>query len=134
MQQMSNGPGNKGPEQNGARGTPTAGDIPDDDLIASITVAYPRGATECLPGPGNEHVSLPLAALVPADQVGRTRQEQPSLQWYLPSVTPCPVMLTVIDDRPGKPLLEVTLPPPRSLGVQRVRWGRLGNLPGRGEN
>jgi hypothetical protein len=119
----------KGAEQElPSRDNQTTTGFPEDELMASITVVYVRGANACFPeshaGEGNG--ALPLAILAPANWIGRTLHEQPSLHWYLPSLTPCPIVFTVIDGRPGKPLLEVTLPPPRSPGVQRVRLADYG--------
>jgi hypothetical protein len=97
-------------------------EFPRDELVASVIVSYLRGADQCIRG--NEE--LPLAVFAPVSQIGRTLQEQPSLYWYLPNLTPCSVILTVIDGRPGKPLLEATLSPSQSPGVQSVHLADYG--------
>jgi hypothetical protein len=62
-----------------------------------------------------------VAVLAPTDHVGLTLQEQPSLYWYLSAATRCQVEVTVTDEQAVQPLLNITLRPPLSPGVQRVR-------------
>jgi len=59
--------------------------------------------------------------LAPADHVGLTIDEQPSLYWYLSGAVTCPIAVTLIDEQTVQPLLEITLSPPVSPGVQRLR-------------
>jgi Domain of Unknown Function (DUF928) len=81
-----------------------------------------RGTTTCLSGdPGNEHTALMLSVLAPADHIGLTVHEQPSLYWYLSAPTDCQVEVTLTDEQAVEPLLELSLSPPINSGVQRVR-------------
>lgn len=98
---------------------PSGAGAPVGILVANV----PRGAHDCLPGgsAGTENESLTLAVLAPVDHVGLTIHDQPSLYWYLSDPVTCPIIFTVIDDHTVQPLLEVTLSPPTSPGVQRVQ-------------
>lgn len=81
-----------------------------------------RGAKTCLAGDFRDgSTTLMLSVLVPADHVGLTVQEQPSLYWYLSAATSCPVEVTLTDGQAVEPLLDLRLNPPINPGVQRVR-------------
>ncbi len=81
-----------------------------------------RGANICLAtGPGKTNATLTLSVLAPADHVGLTVQEQPSLYWYLSATTTCQVEVTLTDEQTVEPLLELKLDPPTTPGLQRVR-------------
>lgn len=60
-----------------------------------------------------------LYVLVP-DHVGLTKDEQPTLLWYLSKPTSLPLEFTLVDSRAIKPLLEKQLSPPAKPGVQRI--------------
>ena len=81
-----------------------------------------RGANVCLASNfrgGN--TTLTLSVLAPADHVGLTVQEQPSLYWYLSAATSCRVEVTLTDEQAIEPMLELSLGPPTTAGLQRVR-------------
>lgn len=81
-----------------------------------------RGADICLAaGLGKKNTTLTLSVLAPADHVGLTVQEQPSLYWYLSAATNCQVEVTLTDEQTVEPLLELKLDPPTTPGLQRVR-------------
>jgi len=60
-----------------------------------------------------------IYVLVP-DHVGLTKDEQPSLYWYLSKTTTLPLVFTLLDTRAIKPMLETPLKPPTQSGVQRI--------------
>lgn len=66
-----------------------------------------------------------LSALAP-NHTGTTTTDQPSLYWYISSVTPYPVEVTVVDSQGADPLLEKRLSPPGAPGVQRIRLADYG--------
>ncbi len=66
-----------------------------------------------------------LSALAP-NHTGLTAGDQPSLYWYISSVTQYPVELTVADPQGADPLLETRVPPPSQPGVQRIRLADYG--------
>jgi len=81
-----------------------------------------RGTTTCLSGdPGNENTALTLSVLAPADHIGLTVHEQPSLYWYLSAPAGCQIEVTLTDEQAVEPLLDLNLSPPIKPGVQRVR-------------
>jgi len=61
-----------------------------------------------------------IEALVP-ELAGWTLEEQPVLYWYLSEVTDVRTDLVVMSVDPMETLLETTLPPSESAGIQRVR-------------
>jgi hypothetical protein len=61
-----------------------------------------------------------LSALVP-DESGLTANEQPSLYWFISTVTTLPVEVTISDPRATEPLLETRVPGPIQPGVHRIR-------------
>ena len=61
-----------------------------------------------------------IEALVP-EQAGWTLQEQPVLYWYLSEATDVRTDLVVMRVDPMETLLETTLPPAESAGIQRIR-------------
>jgi len=86
-----------------------------------------RGTDTCLSGEGgNEHAALTLSVLAPADHIGLTVHEQPSLYWYLSAPAGCQVEVTLTDEQAVEPLLDVTLSPPIKPGVQQVRLADYG--------
>jgi hypothetical protein len=70
---------------------------------------------------GEKNTTLTLSVLAPADHVGLTAQEQPSLYWYLSAATNCQVEVTLTAGQVVEPLLDLRLNPPANPGVQRVR-------------
>lgn len=65
--------------------------------------------------------AVPGVEVLAPDHVGLTVQEQPTLYWYLSSVTPLPIVFTVNDESAVKPLLEQKISAPTRPGIQRVR-------------
>ena len=61
-----------------------------------------------------------LSVLAP-DHSGLTVTEQPSLFWFISSVTSAPVELTVMDPRATEPVFETRISPPVAPGVHRLR-------------
>lgn len=61
-----------------------------------------------------------LSVLAP-DHSGLTITDQPSLYWFISSVTSSPVEVTVMDPRATEPVLETRIPPPVQPGVHRLR-------------
>ena len=61
-----------------------------------------------------------LSALVPDDS-GLTVSEQPSLYWFISSVTTLPVEVAITDPRATQPLLEIRLPAPVQPGMHRIK-------------
>jgi hypothetical protein len=81
-----------------------------------------RGTNTCLAGDFKDgNTTLTLSVLAPADHVGLTAQEQPSLYWYLSAATSCRVEVTLTNEQAVEPLLDFSLSPPTNPGVQRVR-------------
>jgi hypothetical protein len=66
-----------------------------------------------------------LSALAP-NHTGTTSTEQPSLFWYISSVTPYPVEVTVVDPQGADPILEKRISAPGEPGVQRIRLADYG--------
>lgn len=62
----------------------------------------------------------PALYVLAPDHVGLTKDEQPSLFWYLSKTTSLPLEFTFIDSRAVKPLLEKRLASPSRPGVQRI--------------
>jgi len=60
-----------------------------------------------------------LQVLAP-EQTGLTREEQPTLFWYLPAPSEVPVEVTLIDDRSVEPLLEAELGPIDGAGLHAL--------------
>ena len=87
-----------------------------------------RGAPRGRVGGGTRGLAKerPVLSLLVPDHTGLTVQEQPSLFWYLSSLTPYPVEVTIIDDRVIQPLLAKPLNPPAQPGVYRVRLADYG--------
>lgn len=61
-----------------------------------------------------------LSVLAP-DHSGLTVSDQPSLYWFISSVTSSPVEVTVMDPRATEPVLETRIPPPVQPGVHHFR-------------
>ena len=61
-----------------------------------------------------------LSVLAP-DHSGLTVTEQPSLFWFISSVTSAPVELTVMDPQATEPVFETRISPPVAPGVHRLR-------------
>src|SRR3989449_8697887 len=68
----------------------------------------------------------PALYVLAPDHVGFTKDEQPSLFWYLSKSTSLPLEFTLIDSRAVKPILETRLKPPVQAGVQRISLKDLG--------
>ncbi len=58
-----------------------------------------------------------MVALVP-DHVGFTMKSDPSLCWFLSQETSLPLVLTVIEERGIRPVLDVSFPRPGKAGVR----------------
>jgi hypothetical protein len=95
-------------------------------MIAAMPVFVPpnRGSPFTRLGGATRGTStddLPrIEALVP-EEAGWTLEEQPVLYWYLSEVTDLRLDLVVMRVDPMETLLETTLPPPDSAGIQRIR-------------
>jgi hypothetical protein len=86
-----------------------------------------RGTTTCLSGdPRDKNTALTLSLLAPANHIGQTVHEQPSLYWYLSATAGCQVEITLTDEQTVEPLLELHLSPPIKPGVQRVQLADYG--------
>ena len=112
------------PDNRPAAATPTPVYKPPLGLGApsSLVAGGSRGTNTCLAGGFKDgNTTLTLSVLVPADHVGLTVQEQPSLYWYLSAATSCQVEVTLTDGQAVEPLLDLRLSPPANPGVQRVR-------------
>ena len=68
----------------------------------------------------------PALYVLAPDHVGFTKDEQPSLFWYLSKTTSLPLEFTLIDGRAVKPVLETKLKAPAQPGVQRISLKDLG--------
>jgi len=80
-----------------------------------------RGTKACLSDDsGDRNTTLTLSVLTPADHIGLTVHEQPSIYWYLSAETNCRIDLTLTDEQTIEPLLELILSPPIKPGVQRI--------------
>ena len=62
----------------------------------------------------------PALYVLAPDHVGFTKDEQPSLYWYLSKTTSLPLEFTLIDGRAVKPVVETKLKAPAQPGVQRI--------------
>ena len=68
----------------------------------------------------------PALYVLAPDHVGFTKDEQPSLFWYLSKPTSLPLEFTLIDGRAVKPIIETKLKAPAQPGVQRISLKDLG--------
>ena len=68
----------------------------------------------------------PALYVLAPDHVGFTKDEQPSLFWYLSKPTSLPLEFTLIDGRAVKPVIETKLNAPAQPGVQRISLKDLG--------
>ena len=68
----------------------------------------------------------PALYVLAPDHVGFTKDEQPSLYWYLSKTTSLPLEFTLIDGRAVKPVVETKLKAPAQPGVQRISLKDLG--------
>ena len=68
----------------------------------------------------------PALYVLAPDHVGFTKDEQPSLFWYLSKTTSLPVEFTLIDSRAVKPIVETKLKAPAQPGVRRISLKDLG--------
>lgn len=66
-----------------------------------------------------------LSVLAP-DHTGLTVSVQPSLYWFISSLSSFPVELTVVDPRATQPVLEHRIPAPVHPGVHRIRLANYG--------
>lgn len=104
---------------------------PQAGTTAAIVPVYKpplRGAPGGRVGGGTRGVArevFVLSALAP-NHTGLTVSDQPSLYWYISSVAPFPVELTVVDSQADKPLLETRIAAPTRPGVQRIRLADYG--------
>jgi hypothetical protein len=73
---------------------------------------------------GTDH-SFTMSVLAP-NHVGLSAQDQPTLYWFLSKTIDRQIEFTLVDDRSTKVILETTLKPPFSPGVQRVRLSDYG--------
>lgn len=69
-------------------------------------------------GPGREMFVLSVVA---PDHTGLTAVEQPSLYWFVSSLTSSPVEVTVTDPQGTHLLLETRIAPPIQPGLHRIR-------------
>ena len=86
-----------------------------------------RGAPSSRIGGGTRGLIPPrqIWALAP-DHTGLTTREQPSLYWYVAKPVTSYLELTAMNDPAAKPLLELTIAPSPSAGVQRIDLARHG--------
>jgi len=68
----------------------------------------------------------PALYVLAPDHVGFTKDEQPSLFWYLSKTTSLPLEFTLIDSQAIKPMIETKLKAPAQPGVQRISLKELG--------
>ena len=66
-----------------------------------------------------------LSVLAP-DHVGLTAQKQPSLFWFLSTLTEYPAEFTLIEAQTVRPLVERRLEPLKKPGIQRIRLADYG--------
>ena len=78
--------------------------------------SIPRGRV----GGGIRGGDGPALYVLAPDHVGFTKDEQPSLYWYLSKTTSLPLEFTLLDTRAVKPNLETKLKAPTQPGVQRI--------------
>jgi hypothetical protein len=71
---------------------------------------------------GAERELFVLSVLAP-DHTGLTISEQPSLYWFISSLSSFPIEVTVVDPRASQPALETRIAPPIQPGVHRIRLG-----------
>lgn len=74
---------------------------------------------------GSENDAPFLIALVP-DHIAFTIKQDPSLCWYLSTLTSRPLTITVIDSRGIRPVLERALPASRHAGIHCIRLRNYG--------
>ena len=82
----------------------------------------PRGRV----GGGIRGGDAPALYVLAPDHVGFTKDEQPSLYWYLSKTTSLPLEFTLVDTRAIRPLLETRLKSPTQPGVQRIALNDFG--------
>jgi hypothetical protein len=93
-----------------------------------------RGTNTCRSGdPEDRSTVLTVAILAPADHIGLAVHEQPSLYWYLSATAGCQIEVTLTEEQPVEPLLDLNLSPPIKPGIQSVRLADHGVrlIPGR---
>ena len=73
-----------------------------------------RSATDPLPE---------IAVLAPNDHTGLTRDDQPTLYWFISAQTTVPIEFTLIDEEGDEPepLIESRLPRPIAAGLHQIR-------------
>ena len=99
----------------GAQSQVPTGDVPVP-VYKPLKRSIPRGRV----GGGIRGGDAPAIYVLAPDHVGLTKDEQPSLFWYLSKPTSLPLEFTLIDTRAVKPILETRLKPPVQAGVQRI--------------
>lgn len=103
-------PGVEAPAQKPAQ---AANDMP---VYKPFKRSIPKGRV----GGGIRGGDGPALYVLAPDHVGFTKDEQPSLYWYLSKITSLPLEFTLLDTRAVKPILETKLKPPAQPGVQRI--------------
>lgn len=100
--------------------TPTAAEsqMPQGD----IPIYKPRkqNAPKGRIGGGIRGGDGPALYVLAPDHVGFTKEEHPSLFWYLSKTTTLPLEFTLTDTRATKPIIEKPLSAPVQPGVQRI--------------
>lgn len=105
-------------------GTQSQKQAPDTDMpvYKPPKRSIPKGRV----GGGIRGGDAPAIYVLAPDHVGLTKDEQPSLYWYLSKTTTLPLEFTLIDTRAIKPMLEKRLKPPTQPGVQRISLKEFG--------
>lgn len=113
-----------GPVSNDQKGNPVAQGVePQGEKPTPVYNPPPRGVPARLVPGGTRgpEEKLPMLSVLAPEDIGLTAQEQPSFYWYLSDSITSRIEFTLTDDQTTRPLLEISLTPPTTPGVQRVR-------------
>jgi len=120
-------PSARGSDAAAARPTPPRVPPPLDGLVEGRGPYVPPAPDQRVPfrrvggaTRGSGGCDTEVAALVPADHAGLTRQESPALAFRLTQATTCPLEVVVNDPRRPDPLLDLRDDGPLGDGVHRV--------------
>jgi hypothetical protein len=69
---------------------------------------------------------LPQVVVLAPDHMGLTTQPRPNLYWYISRPTSLRIDFSLREEQTGGTILETTLPPPQTVGIQRIALSELG--------
>ena len=106
---------------------------PVSQKVEAQAVAIPTGAPVYQPprrsaprgriggGTRGAMAGMPRVSVLAPDHTGQTREEQPTLYWYITQGVTYPVEFTLMTDQFVRPVAEVRLASPSQEGVQAIR-------------